>query len=408
MGSDQDTRASFILSTARSGSTLLRYILDTHPEISSPAETFLGQLCRDLYLTVNHTKGEVAAAQGKTKDQFVLGEVRRIVLDLMNSYARAKNKSMWCEKTPANVNHMDLLMGVFPEAKYICLYRNCMDVVHSHIEANLHGWYPDLVRYIHRSPENIIGAMVENWVDKTGRILKFELAHTANCFRLKYESLVFDPHASMKSLFAFLSVEWNPSVLDAVFSSRHDVGFGDVKIRFSRKIIRNSVGKGSKLPRRAIPDDLLEKANHLLARLDYPVIGPEWDFTPSPYHAEREVEQVACADAVKQVFTSHIPQRVRRQIKRLRGVRGAIKFIIPELGGMGWMVDLTGEAGHPVPGGSAADCTIMISADDLMNVVSGRSNAGEAFLQGKVKISGNSALANMACQLFFQDELNAE
>jgi protein-tyrosine sulfotransferase len=402
-------RASFIISTARSGSTLLRYILNSHPAISCPGELYLGQLCRDLYLTVDNTKGQVAAASDRTKRELiVLDEVRRIVLELMDSYASARNAQIWCEKTPTNVNHLRTLARVFPEAKYICLYRNCMDVVYSLIEANTHGWYPDLVHYVHRNPENIISAMIESWIDKTNRMVEFERVNPANCFRLKYESLVLDPPNTLKPLFEFLRLEWNPLVLSEVFSTQHDPGPGDIKIRFSRRINESSIGKGSRLPLRAISDDLLEKMNNLFVKLDYAVIGPDWDFTPSPYRAESMDEQVEYVEAVKQVFTKHIPQRVREQMERLEGLKGKCKFIIPELGSKAWMVDLTGEAGHLVSGNSTADFTITISADDLTDIVSGRSNAGESFLQGKLRVGGDLTLANAACQVFFQEDLNTK
>ena len=401
-------RASFIISTARSGSTLLRYILDSHPAISCPSELYLGQLCQDLYFTLGYIKGQEAGLDRTKKELIVLDEIRRIVFELMDSYARAKNAQMWCEKTPNNVDHLRVLARVFPEAKYICLHRNCMDVVYSLIEANSYGWYPDLIHYVHRNPANIISVMIESWIDKTNQMLKFELANPANCFRLKYESLVLDPPNTLKPLFEFLGLEWDPSVLSEVFSIHHDPGHGDIKIRFSRRINESAIGKGSRLPLVAVSYDLLEKMNNLLVKLDYPVIGPDWDLTPSPYRAESVDEQVEYVEAVKRVFTNHIPQRVRAQKEKLEGLKGNCKFIIPELGSKAWMVDLTGEAGHLVPGNSAADFTITISADDLTDIVSGRSNAGESFLQGKLKVSGNLALAYPVCEVFFHEDLNTK
>ncbi len=403
--STTQSRASFIISTARSGSTLLRYILDSHADISCPGELSLGQLCRDLYQTINYTKGQIAAVSDRARrEEIVLEEVRRIIFELMDSYAKARKKPIWCEKTPGNVNHLRILGRVFPEGKYICLYRNCMDVVYSLIEANTHGWYPDLVRYIHRNPENIISAMIESWIDKTGEMMKFEMANPTNSYRLKYESIVRDPSQTMESLFGFLQVEWNPLILTEVFSAKHDAGPGDIKINFSQRIKKSSIGKGSKLPLRAIPAQQLERMNQLLAKLDYPLVEEDWDFTPSPYRNDSSEEQSRYADVVKQIFTDHISQRVREQKEQLAGLKGDCKFLIPELGSQAWIVDLTGEAGHMVAGDSTADCTITISADDLLDVVSGRLNAGESFLQGKIRVGGNLTLANKACQIFFQEE----
>ena len=43
-----DAPPILVLCNARSGSTLLRYLLDTHPDIAAPPETPLGALCASL------------------------------------------------------------------------------------------------------------------------------------------------------------------------------------------------------------------------------------------------------------------------------------------------------------------------------------------------------------------------
>ena len=49
--------ASFVLCSARSGSSLLRYILDTHPDIAIPGELKTGKFCKSLYDFVASTRG---------------------------------------------------------------------------------------------------------------------------------------------------------------------------------------------------------------------------------------------------------------------------------------------------------------------------------------------------------------
>src|SRR5918996_23135 len=121
----------FVLSCERSGSTLLRYIIDTHPRVCSPAHLHLGQLCRNLYTSIFYSLGQtIEGTDEATRERLVAGEVRAIVDEFMQRYARAKGKRMWCEKTTENLQYLRFLCDVFPDAKYICLYRNCMDVVH--------------------------------------------------------------------------------------------------------------------------------------------------------------------------------------------------------------------------------------------------------------------------------------
>lgn len=79
-----------------------------------------------------------------TRDQLVVGEVRAVVDEFMQRYVRAKGKQMWCEKTTEDLLYLPFLRDVFPDAKYLCLYRNCMDVVHSSIECSRLGFLPEL------------------------------------------------------------------------------------------------------------------------------------------------------------------------------------------------------------------------------------------------------------------------
>src|SRR5690348_14293063 len=90
----------FVLSCERSGSTLLRYIIDTHPQVCSPAHLHLGQLCSSLYTTILFSLGQTMEESGR--EQSVAVETRRIVDDLMDQYVSARGKQRWCEKTTEN------------------------------------------------------------------------------------------------------------------------------------------------------------------------------------------------------------------------------------------------------------------------------------------------------------------
>jgi protein-tyrosine sulfotransferase len=119
--SDVNHRAPgiFIISTYRSGSTLLRYIIDTHPDISSPGELNLSHLCFRLSHTIDSTIGQSSGAINKAvRDQIVRAKVRQIISDIMESYIIARGKKMWCEKSPSNLIHLDLLKEVCSSLPY--------------------------------------------------------------------------------------------------------------------------------------------------------------------------------------------------------------------------------------------------------------------------------------------------
>src|SRR5690242_11096690 len=109
MNTNDSYPPAFILSPARSGSTLLRYIIDTHPVFCSPPELNLGRVCESLYRALYHT------TTASEKDQVVYQEIRSIISGFMGSYAAGKGKPRWCDKSPDNLHHLPILYRVFPD-----------------------------------------------------------------------------------------------------------------------------------------------------------------------------------------------------------------------------------------------------------------------------------------------------
>ncbi len=391
----------FVLSCERSGSTLLRYIIDTHPQVCSPAHLHLGQLCRSLYTSIFYSIGQTMEVTDEaTRERLVAAEVRAVVDEFMQRYARAKGKQMWCEKTTENLEYLSYLRDVFPDAKYLCLYRNCMDVVHSSIECSRLGFLPELVPYVQKRPDNLVAAMVDSWVEKTTKLLEFELAHSTQSFRIKYETLVVDPLQTLPTMFAALGLDWDEKLLNAVFSTEHDQGSGDRKILFSKRVNTDSIGRGSTISRSNIPDELLDKMNRLLARLEYPIVGNDWDNVPSPYlPSGSTTEESERVSSVEEIFGSYVPRLLKNGNARLRGINGRCKFDVSD--GGTWMLTLRESEGVAEALDGDADCTVRISAADLLDLVNCRLNAIAAFDQGKIHVMGDYDLANKVGRLLF-------
>lgn len=392
----------FVLSCERSGSTLLRYIIDTHPWICSPAHLHLGQLCSSLYTSIFYSLGQTMEVVDEAmRERLVVVEIRRVVDELMQRYVTAKGKQMWCEKTTENLQYVNLLYDVFPDARYICLYRNCMDVVHSSIECSRLGFIPELIPYVQKRPDNIVAAMVDSWIEKTITLFEFESAHAAQCFRIKYETLVAEPSQTLSAMFAALGLEFDERLLNEVFSTQHDQGSGDRKVLFTKKINTDSIGRGSTISRSLIPDDLLEKMNRLLARLDYPLVGDDWDNAPSPYvPAGIAREESGAVSSIEDMFRHYVPRLLHNGNSAVAGVNGRCKFEVGDGGGT-WMLTLRESQGVAEPADGDADCTVRIAAADLLDLVNGKLNSIAAFDQGKIHIMGDYDLANKVGRLLF-------
>src|SRR5260370_37695672 len=82
----------FVLCCARSGSTLLRLILDTHPAVACPPELHLGRACRDL-----RWLWHVTEVPGEDHDRRVHARVRESLSAVMDSYLGRRGKHVFCD-----------------------------------------------------------------------------------------------------------------------------------------------------------------------------------------------------------------------------------------------------------------------------------------------------------------------
>jgi protein-tyrosine sulfotransferase len=381
----------FILSCSRSGSTLLRFILDTHPEICSPGELHLGRLCGDLRHVLNSLNTEELKSAPKKTERRINSEINRLISKTMREYVRRKGKQLWCEKAPDNLDYLHVLSDVFDGAKYICLHRHCLERANSCLSGKI-GFGDDLAYYTRN--RNKISALVDSWVDRTERLLRFERENPSRCFRMKYESLVSGPGAVLGQLFSFLEKEWDSSLLDRIFTQPHDPGQGDAKIHFSKSIHTRSVGLSSGIPVNRIDAHLFQKMNDLLAELGYPRVGTDW--------AEVAVTSLGGDQApagntnnitvlnVEELFMTHFPQRLQDQSDKIKELRGiVIKIIVHGSGGGVWLIDLTEEVGQVMRRSGEAHTTIKVSETDLFEIVNGRLSAAEAFARGNLKVTGS-------------------
>ncbi|RQH17858.1 sulfotransferase [Okeania hirsuta] len=391
----------FILCCERSGSSLLRYILDTHPDIASPAELNLAKLCRSLYVFIESTMGQISSwSEESQKKHAIAEEVRQIIFSVMTKYAKSKNKLMWCEKSPSNIDNVAWLETVFPDSKYICLHRHAMDVVQSCLEATKYSFMPEQLSYVCRNSGNIVGAMLENWIVKTKALLEFEKKHKTQCFRIKYESYVLNPGLSLGTMFEFLNVSWDESLLEKVFSVQHDGGFEDQKLQFSQSIHSRSIGKGATIKRRFIPNDLLGQMNELLAELDYPIVDTNWDSVLSldnQLNSDSTLETLT--STLEDIFTQIFPPRLQELKEALERNPVIYQIIVVGKNAGIWTIDLT-KPKNQISKEKAernADCVARVSAKDLVELVNGNTNPVELQMQEKLQITGDAKLAEIFC-----------
>lgn len=112
----------FVISLERSGSTLLRNLLDTHPTIFAPAQLNIGHLCHWTYFTSYYSIAQVCAdLQESERKEAAIEETRNAVNRLMSGFTSKKDKSVWCDKstTPKLSNDDDEQETEYTENKAV-------------------------------------------------------------------------------------------------------------------------------------------------------------------------------------------------------------------------------------------------------------------------------------------------
>jgi protein-tyrosine sulfotransferase len=378
-----DPQAAFVLSCNRSGSTLLRFIIDTHPEIYSPPELFLGQAAHSMATFLSGLEG--SGSFQSTEERFFVMEavaepIRTCLTTRMVDYAARKGKRLWCEKTPSNVFHLKLLDFIFPAAKHICLYRHGLDVVASAMQ--MAGRIGPIQKCIYQSGGHVLTGTIRWWCEMTREILAFECQEPDRCFRIRYEDLVTDPRKALPPLFTFLGVSWDDRLLDAVFSTVHETGHEDPNIRFTRQIHRDSLGTGASLPLTEVPDDALAEMQALLEDLGYPRMISRGSANSGP----------AAEVTMPWFFEQFLPERLETLPDLAASINTSFRFAVDGPGGGSWILDLYPDRLGVRPENGHTLSTVMISATDLAAISQGALNARKAFSQGRLRLAGNVSL----------------
>jgi hypothetical protein len=278
----------FVLCNGRSGSTLLRFLLDAHPDLACPPETNLPDLCAHL-ATVWSLIGGAPLSENRGDEPPVIPDgaiagVRETVDRMMGSYLERRAKNRYCDKSLDTARYAELLTRIYPQARFICLYRHPMDVIASGVEAcpwGLSGYGFD--SYIASTPGNAVLALARFWADNAATTLAAEESFPDHCLRVRYEDLTTDPEGTAAGIFGFLGVEPAPGVSRACFSGeRERFGPADHKIWCTSAVSSGSVGRGLSVPTGMIAPPVLAGINELAGKLGYLQVDDGWGTSAPP------------------------------------------------------------------------------------------------------------------------------
>lgn len=217
MPADQ-TMPFFIVGAQRSGTTMLRLMLNSHSRLCVPFESvFIPEFYKKLecYGDLNLPDNSRALAEAVAAHPFVIkGQLMpnlQEILDkkpttypamidaIFSSLAAARGKVRWGDKTPSYIVEMDVLWKIFPECRFVHLIRDGRDVALS--LRSLSWGTRDLIR------------SAQNWCWKVALGRKMGQMIPQHYLEVRYEDLVTNPSEILTRICNFLGENFEVAML---------------------------------------------------------------------------------------------------------------------------------------------------------------------------------------------------
>ncbi|MBA2523374.1 MAG: sulfotransferase [Solirubrobacterales bacterium] len=208
--------APFVVGLTRSGTTLLRMMLDAHRELTIPPETHFvpdvikaargdGDVEQVLAaFTANRTWGDfgIDAEEMRTRLAAVeLGDEAGALRAFFEAYAEGQGKPRWGDKTPAYMLSVQRIGRVLPEARFIHLIRDGRDVALSQSARSINEQPP---------PAEQAG----RWVKRIRKAREQASALKGPRYvEARYEDLVRDSETTLRRICEFIELPWDAGVL---------------------------------------------------------------------------------------------------------------------------------------------------------------------------------------------------
>lgn len=238
-------RPAFVIGLHRSGTTLVRYILDAHPRLVCPPET---KFIPALQAFVDYPQALSALQSLGFRPAEVARHLRRFIEGFLAEHARAVGKARWIDKTPNHHNHLDFLDEVFAaEPLYLWIVRyplDCIASLESFFMESVNHEDPEIAAAIRQHGRGRFG-WARHWAEVHERIAAFQAAVGERCLTLRYEDLVLRTQSTVEKIFRFLGEECPAEIVAEAFLREHSVGFEDDMIRSTNGIHAASLGRSS-------------------------------------------------------------------------------------------------------------------------------------------------------------------
>lgn len=252
---------------ARSGTTLVRVIVDSHPVLACGPESGVllpeplkpGKLAE--YFSMPAREVTRLAARAPSRAAFADG--------FFDRYRRRQQATRWADKTPRNVFHLDWIFAAFPRARFVHVVRDGRDVVCSF---RTHPRYRmvDGVR-VETGIRRPLAECIDRWESsiEAGRTWRGDPRYR----EVRYEDLVERTEPTVRELLDFLEVPWDDRVLrfHEVASEARDARRFPNNAKATEPVTRDAIGRWREDLTAAESAEVHDRLGPLLTGLGYPL-----------------------------------------------------------------------------------------------------------------------------------------
>jgi len=159
-----------------------------------------------------------------------LGSFARTFYD---TYARGRGVENWVDKSPRYAEAPEVVLRLFPGARFVVLHRHPLDQIHSftrggsfrHPALDSRSWFDrtTATRSVLADEHETIIRAAHYWRDVTDRLLRFSAAHPGLTLTLGYEEMCRHPREALGQVLQHYGLDWSESVLE-YHRHDHDIG----------------------------------------------------------------------------------------------------------------------------------------------------------------------------------------
>ena len=210
-----------VLGVSRSGTTLLRSMLDRHPGVAIPTESYFIPQLHDRHGD-RPDRDAIIADLGRLQRVREWGvtpagldarlgtspSFAEVIDAVYRTWAERQGATRYGDKTPLYMQHLDLLEHVFPDAQYVHIVRDARAAALSFVGMRRKA------RFNWSRPRRVEDFACQ-WRREVAAARELgERVGSGRYLELRYEDLVAAPEPTLRRICELLDLGWNDAMLD--------------------------------------------------------------------------------------------------------------------------------------------------------------------------------------------------